>query len=63
MKLYTLRLETNRLVTCHGVSGADAARRYSLIHPDAVIEAWSEAVSAYQLSVYQYQLNCINVSD
>jgi hypothetical protein len=62
MKTYLLRLETNRLVTFHGVSGADAARRYVLIHPDAVVEAWSEIVSVYQLSVYQFQ-NCINVSD
>jgi hypothetical protein len=48
MKTYILRLETNRLVTCQGVSGPDAARRYVLIHPDAVIEAWSEVVSMYQ---------------
>jgi hypothetical protein len=51
MKLYTLRLETNRLVACQGVSGADAARRYVLIHPDAVIEAWCEAVSVYQTKI------------
>jgi hypothetical protein len=51
MKLYTLRLETNRLVTCHGVSGADAARRYVLIHPDAVIESWCEIVSMYQTNI------------
>jgi hypothetical protein len=60
MKLYTLRLETNRLVTCHGVSGPDAARRYVLTHPDAVIEAWCEAVSVYRLSVYCKRLQILS---